>query len=201
MRLPKSELETNEVPQDVGTVSLLKLLALFLKIGSLGFGGGMATIALMEQDFVKKRQLLSVREFVHGVGLGHLLGGVAVNVAAFVGYRLFGLTGALLSTTAFLAPSFLVILLLSKLYFRFGTIPALQGTMAGVSPVVIALILSAAWSVGRQVSVLLAYNCDCCSSFHSVGRQNKCRFGACCGRSCRLSAAGSSCRDSVRTHT
>ena len=83
---------------------MVSLLATFLKIGSIGFGGGIATIALMEEDFVRRRHLIPLQEFVHGVGLGHLLGGFAVNVAVFIGYRLFGMTGALLSAVAFIAP-------------------------------------------------------------------------------------------------
>jgi chromate transporter len=148
---PNPQVKTSHSAENIETVSLIGLLTIFLKIGSIGFGGGMATIALMEQDFVRKRRLIPLHEFVHSVGFGHLLGGFAVNVAAFIGYRLFGMAGALLSAAAFIAPSFLLILLLSDLYFRYHAIPALQSTMAGLSPVVIALILSAAWSIGRQV--------------------------------------------------
>lgn len=111
----------------------------------------MATIALMEEDFVRRRRLIPLHTFVHGVGLGHLLGGFAVNVAVFIGYRLFGITGALLSAVAFIMPSFLLILFLSDLYFRYHAAPALQNLIAGLTPVVIALILGAAWSIGRQV--------------------------------------------------
>ena len=151
MQTPNPQQETSQVAESIETVSMVSLLATFLKIGSIGFGGGIATIALMEEDFVRRRHLIPLQEFVHGVGLGHLLGGFAVNVAVFIGYRLFGMTGALLSAVAFIAPSFLLTLFLSNLYFRYHTIPALQGIMAGLSPVVIALVLSAAWSIGRRV--------------------------------------------------
>ena len=57
-----------------GSVSLVRLLLAFLKIGSIGFGGGMAVIALMEQEFVRKRRLIPLDEFVHSVGLGQVLG-------------------------------------------------------------------------------------------------------------------------------
>jgi chromate transporter len=134
-----------------GSVSLGRLLVAFLKIGSIGFGGGMAVIALMEQEFVRKRRLIPLDEFVHSVGLGQVLGSFAVNVAIFIGYRLFGVAGALLSAGAFLAPSIALVIILSDLYFRYHAVPALQGVVAGLAPVVIALILGAAWSVGRKV--------------------------------------------------
>ena len=132
------------------SVSLPELLVLLVREGSLGFGGGMATIALMEDDLVKRRHLISEKEFVHGVGIAHLLGGFAVNVAAFIGYRLFGLPGAVLSAVAFVAPSFLLTVVLSDLYFQYHAIPALQSVIAGLSPVVIGLILNALWSIGRR---------------------------------------------------
>jgi chromate transporter len=133
------------------TVSLGRLLTIFLKIGSIGFGGGMAVIALMEQEFVRKRRLIPLDEFVHSVGLGQVLGSFAVNVAIFIGYRLFGVAGALLSAGAFLAPSITLVIILSDLYFRYHAVPALQGAVAGLAPVVIALILNAGWSIGRRV--------------------------------------------------
>jgi len=133
------------------TVSLGRLLVAFLKIGSIGFGGGMAVIALMEQEFVRKRRLIPLDEFVHSVGLGQVLGSFAVNVAIFIGYRLFGVAGALLSAGAFLVPSITLVIILSDLYFRYHAVPALQGAVAGLAPVVIALILNAGWSIGRKV--------------------------------------------------
>jgi chromate transporter len=71
-------------------------------------------------------------------------------VAIFIGYRLFGVAGALLSACAFLAPSITLVIILSDLYFRYHAVPALQGAVAGLAPVVIALILAAGWSIGRH---------------------------------------------------
>ena len=134
-----------------GPVSFVRLLVAFLKIGSIGFGGGMAVIALMEQEFVRKRRLIPLDEFVHCVGLGQVLGSVAVNVAIFIGFRLFGVAGALLSAGAFLAPSIALVIILSDLYFHYHSVPALQGAVAGLAPVVIALILDAGRSIGGKV--------------------------------------------------
>lgn len=134
-----------------GSISLARLLVAFLKIGSIGFGGGMAVISLMEREFVGKRKLLAADEFVHGVGLGQILGSFAVNAAFFIGYRLLGTLGGILSATVFLLPSAALVVGLSHIYFRYHSIPALQGAVAGLGPVVIALILNAGWSVGRKV--------------------------------------------------
>ncbi len=117
-----------------GSITLGRLLVNFLKLGSIGFGGGMAVIALMEEEFVRKRRIIEAEEFVHGVGLAQILGPFAVNTSFFIGYRLFGAIGGLLSAGAFLAPSVALVILLSRLYFRYHSIPALQGAVARTRP-------------------------------------------------------------------
>jgi chromate transporter len=142
-------------------LSLPTLLLHFLQIGTIGFGGGMAVIALMERDLVQKKHALEADEFLHGIALGQVLGPFAVNAALFVGNRLYGPLGGLACAAAFLAPSILIVITLSWLYFSFHAIPAMQSAIGGLGPVVIALILSAAWSMGKKAvrsypSVLIA---------------------------------------------
>ena len=137
-------------PPSTPPLSLLSMLALFFKIGAIGFGGGMAVIAIMEQEFVQKRRQLPAEEFLHAVGLAEILGSFAPNAAFFLGYRRYGLAGALACVTAFLLPSITIVIFLSFLYSRYHAIPALQGVLVGLGPVVIALILAAAWSMARK---------------------------------------------------
>ncbi len=121
-----------------------------MKIGAIGFGGGMAVIALMERELIRRKHVLEMDEFLHGVGLGQVLGPFAVNTALFVGNRLYGPLGGLACAFAFIAPSVLIVIVLAWLYFSFHSIPALQYAIGGLGPVVIALILGAAWSMGRK---------------------------------------------------
>src|SRR5512143_3293064 len=101
--MPSSE--SGSQGEGPGSISLGRLLLAFLKIGAIGFGGGMAVVALMEQEFAAKRRLLTEDEFVHGVALGQILGPLTANTATFIGYRQFGLLGGLLCAIVFLAPS------------------------------------------------------------------------------------------------
>ncbi len=135
----------------IARIPLRTLLFSFLKIGATGFGGGMAIIALMEGEIVSKQKAMSSEEFVTGVGLSQVLGAFPVNTALFIGYRLYGLAGALLSAGTFLLPSVSLVILLSALYFKFQALPALDGVLRVVNTVVIALVVSAAWSLGRRV--------------------------------------------------
>jgi chromate transporter len=131
-------------------LSLPSMPALFLKIGAIGFGGGMAVIAIIEREFVQKRRKLPAEEFLHAVGLAEILGSFASNAAFFLGYRRYGLAGALACAGAFLLPSITIVIFLSFLYSRYHAIAALQGVLVGLGPVVIALILAVAWSMAQK---------------------------------------------------
>ncbi|AXA37563.1 MAG: chromate efflux transporter [Candidatus Hydrogenedentota bacterium] len=131
-------------------LSLWQIAKLFAKIGTIGFGGGFAVIALMERECVERRRLLRPEEFIHGVALGQFLGSFAVNTAFFIGYRLRGLAGGLVAITSFLFPSVTLVILLSWIYFRMRTIPQLENLLAAAGPVVIALIVTAALSLGQK---------------------------------------------------
>jgi chromate transporter len=126
------------------------MLAVFLKIGTTGFGGGMALIAFMEREFVRKRKALTMEEFVHGVGLAQILGPFAVNTSIFIGSRLHGPLGGLAAAAALLTPCVSLVMVLAELYFRYHALPALRGAADGLGPVVIALIALAAWPIARQ---------------------------------------------------
>ena len=141
---------STEIQSTKQVISCRDLALTFLKLGSIGFGGGMAMIALMEHEFVGKRQVIKSEEFLHGVGLGQLLGPFAVNTAFFIGYREQGAVGGLLSAFSFMFPSFVLTIVLSWLYFAYHALPALQGVVGGLGPVVIALIISAAWTMGKK---------------------------------------------------
>lgn len=109
------------------------LLLHFLKIGAIGFGGGMAMIALMERELIVKKRALGAEEFLHGVGLGQVLGPFAVNAALFVGNRLYGPWGGLACAFAFMTPSVLIVILLAWFYFSFHAVPALQNAIGGLA--------------------------------------------------------------------
>ncbi len=159
------EIQSSKQGHRVGIPGLGEMTWLFLKLGTIGFGGGIAMIALMEDEFVKRRNCLESEEFLHGVALGQILGSFPVNTALFIGYRLHGFLGGLLGSTVFLLPSFVAVVVLSWLYFSFNQIPSLQSVLAGLAPVVISIILTAAWSMGQKAigsSVALAITIGAC---------------------------------------
>jgi len=131
-------------------ISLIEIAKTFLTIGTIGFGGGMAIIAMVQDYCVNKKKWLSLEEFLHGVTLGQIWGAFATNITIFVGYRVRGFKGALVAVSSFLAPSMFFVIILSALYMRFHNVPALQSALNGISPVVVALIIAAAFQMGKE---------------------------------------------------
>ncbi|HEX9625938.1 MAG TPA: chromate efflux transporter [Acidiferrobacterales bacterium] len=136
---------------DTGKTTLSVLFWTFLKIGATAFGGFMALISVVQNVVVERKKLLRHADMLDGVSLASLLPGpVAVNLVAYVGYRLRGAPGALVAAAAVILPSFLLILALSLAYFRYGQIPLVSKLFMGFVPAVAAIILAAAWAMGRQ---------------------------------------------------
>ncbi|MBI5891590.1 MAG: chromate efflux transporter [Nitrosomonadales bacterium] len=132
-------------------VSLWTLFTLFLRIGSTAFGGFMALIAVVENHVVERRKWLTHEDMLDGVSLATVLPGpIAVNVIAYVGHRLRGIPGALACAVGVILPAFLLMLALSAAYFAWGQIPAVGKLFMGFIPTVAAIILVAAWNMGRK---------------------------------------------------
>jgi chromate transporter len=126
------------------------LARVFLRISVLGFGGPTAHIALMLDEVVERRRWLTRRRFLDIVGVTNLLPGPnSSEVAIHVGWTQQGWRGALLAGLCFAGPTFVIVVALSALYFRYGTLPEVSGLFSGVQPVVLALVLAAGWKLAR----------------------------------------------------
>ena len=133
------------------SISLAYLFGNFLKIGSTAFGGFMALVSVIENIIVDKRQLLTHEDMLDGISLASVLPGpVAANVVAYVGYRLRGGIGALITATAVLLPSFVLVVALTIAYLQAGEIPAVNKVFAGFIPAVVAIIISAATRMSKK---------------------------------------------------
>lgn len=112
----------------------------------------MALISVVENIIVERHGLMKHKDMLDGISLANLLPGpMAVNVVAFIGYRLHGISGAIFAATGVIIPSFILLLVLSYLYFNYGQITYLQGIFQGFLPAIAAIILHVAWRLGRKV--------------------------------------------------
>lgn len=127
-----------------------ELFRVFLRISLLGFGGPNAHLALMLDEVVERRRWITREHFLHLIGVTNLLPGPnSSEVVIHIGYTQRGWKGALVTGLTFLAPTFVFVVLLSFLYFRYGSLPAVEGIFWGLKPVIVAIILGAGWKLGR----------------------------------------------------
>jgi len=134
-----------------GDPSLYSLFWTFLKIGATAFGGFMALISVVQNYVVERRRLLTHDEMLDGISLATILPGpIAFNVVAYVGYRLRGPRGALVTTLAVILPTYLFILVLSYGYFTWGEIPTVNKFFQGFIPAVTAIIAATVWNLGKK---------------------------------------------------
>jgi chromate transporter len=132
---------------------LRDLARLFLKLGTVGFGGPAAHIALMEDEVVRRRGWLSRERFLDLLGATNLIPGPnSTEMAIHVGNERAGWRGLIVAGTSFITPAFLVVLACAWAYTRYGTLPAAEGVLRGVKPVIIAIVLQALWGLGRTAT-------------------------------------------------
>jgi chromate transporter len=128
----------------------LSLAFIFLRIGSVTFGGGFVMIPEIEAEVVNSHHWLTHQEFADATALGQITPGPVLIMATFVGFRVAGFLGALFSTICVFLPSFLMTIAAGSSFRRFRTNRQMQAFLRGVAPAVAGLLVAAAWSVGRS---------------------------------------------------
>lgn len=131
---------------------LLELAFLFLKLGTVGFGGPQAHLAMMEEEAVQRRQWLTPEEFSEGIALCEMLPGPAsTQMGIYIGYRQAGWLGGIISGVCFIAPAFAIVVALAWAYFRFQTVPSVQDLFLGAAPAVTAIIVAFCIRLSQRV--------------------------------------------------
>jgi chromate transporter len=129
----------------------VKELALaFLRLGFTAFGGPAAHVAMMEEEFVRRRAWLSPEQFLDLVGAASLIPGPSsTEVAIYVGYRRAGWRGLLVAGLCFVLPAAVLVTVIAWGYVRFGQLPAAGGVLYGVKAVIVAVVAQALFAFGR----------------------------------------------------
>jgi chromate transporter len=130
--------------------SIGELVAYFLRLGTVGFGGPVALVGLMERDLVTNRGWLTREEMREVIAVSQSLPGpLAIQVGIFISYLRCGFWGAWAGGWAFILPNFLMVAAIGALYVHFGGLSWMTAIFYGVSPAVIALILHSCWRLAR----------------------------------------------------
>ena len=130
---------------------LLRLFLTFLKIGAFTFGGGYAMLPLIEAEVIA-HGWLSEEELVNFIAVSESTPGpFAINISTYVGMETAGLPGAFCATLGVVLPSFVIILIVARIYESFRRNKIVIGCMSGLKPAVVGLIGAAMLSVGSTV--------------------------------------------------
>lgn len=120
-------------------------------LGLISFGGPAGQIATLHRELVDRRRWISERRFLHALDYCMLLPGPeAQQLATYMGWVLHGVPGALAAGVLFVLPGFVVLVGLSALYVAFGQLPIVATVLATVKPAVVAVIVAAAWRIGKR---------------------------------------------------
>jgi chromate transporter len=127
-------------------IALSELALVFLKLGTIAFGGPAAHIAMMEDEFVRKRGWISREEFLDRLAAANLIPGPSsTEVAIFIGQSKRGLPGLIVAGTCFIIPAAVLVCVIAAVYVRLGTLPQAEGILRAIKPAVIAIIVQALW--------------------------------------------------------
>ena len=131
-------------------LSLLKLGAIFLRIGAVAFGGLGASLALIERELVTRRQWLTAADVTEALTYTKLLpGSTGPQVVAYLGYKLGGWPGSAVAMAAFLFPAALMTLALAVGYVSVTALPAIHPAIHGLMAAVVGILLATTYRLGK----------------------------------------------------
>ena len=130
----------------------LRLFYIFFRVGAFTFGGGHAMIPVIQKEIVDKGNLLEEKDFLDIIGVSQCLpGAVAVNTSVFVGFKLYGLLGAIFALLGTMLPSMIVITIFAIFYTQVVEFEFMQLFFKGVRPAIVSLIFVATLKLSKPL--------------------------------------------------
>jgi len=114
----------------------------FINIGFLAFGGGFTSIPIIQHQIVDNLHWLNIRQFMDGIALGQVTPGPVFITATFIGYKVFGIKGALAATLGVFTPSITLMIALSGLHAKVKKLKLVQAVVKGLLSGFIGLLVS-----------------------------------------------------------
>ena len=138
-------------PSKLDTPTFAEAARFWLRLGWISFGGPAGQIAILHREVVERRRWLAEPEFTGALNFCMLLPGPeALQLAIYLGWKLHGIRGGLVAGLGFIGPAIVLLLGLSWIYARFGSLPAVSGILLGLKAAVLALVLQALLRIGRR---------------------------------------------------
>lgn len=132
---------------------LTEIAMVFLRLGTIAFGGPAAHIAMMDNEIVNRRQWMSREKLLDLLGITNLIPGPnSTELAIHIGYEQGGWRGLLVAGSCFILPAMVIVWVLAAIYARYQTVPQVEWLLYGIKPVIIAIVLLAVWNLGKKAA-------------------------------------------------
>ena len=130
---------------------LKELALLFLKLGTISFGGPAAHIAMMKNEVVRKRQWIDDQHFLDLIGATNLIPGPnSTEMAIHIGHERAGWKGLIVAGLCFIFPAVVITGIFAILYKEYGQLPMVRPFIYGISPAIISIILAAVYPLAKK---------------------------------------------------
>ncbi|HKQ76575.1 MAG TPA: chromate transporter [Blastocatellia bacterium] len=131
-------------------ITVWHLITIFLRVGTITFGGGYVMVPQIENDVVEVNKWMDHQTFADGVAFGQITPGPVLITATFIGYKVAGAIGAIMTTIAAFLPSFVMTLIAGTSINRFRTNFHVQAFLAGVAPAVVGMLAAAGVTMAKS---------------------------------------------------
>jgi chromate transport protein ChrA len=131
-------------------ITVWHLITIFLRVGTVTFGGGYVMVPQIETDVVQVHQWMDHQTFADGVAFGQITPGPVLITATFIGYRVAGIVGAIMTTIAAFLPSFIMTMIAGASINRFRANFHVQAFLAGVAPAVVGMLAAAGVTMAKS---------------------------------------------------
>ena len=132
----------------------LEAFGIFFKIGAFTIGGGYAMVPLIENEIVKKRKWIAQDDFMDLLAISQSAPGIlAVNISIFIGYKLKGIRGSIITALGTVLPSFIIILAIALFFHNFKDNVIVERIFKGIRPAVVALIAAPTFTMAKSARI------------------------------------------------
>jgi chromate transporter len=153
---PHAQIQPNSQPNRDLTPAqrqqrLKEIVQVFLKLGTIAFGGPAAHVAMMDDEVVKRRGWMTREKLLDLLGVTSLIPGPSsTQLAIYIGYERAGFWGIVFAGTSFILPAMLMVWGLAAVYVRYQALPQVNWLLYGIKPVIIVIVVQALWKLGQK---------------------------------------------------
>jgi len=129
-------------------MALLQFCWILIYVNALTIGGGFVMLPMLQKEFVEKHHWITNQEFIDALAIGQVTPGPLTVMNAFIGYKIHGLTGAILAMVSSYLPCIIIVTLVARFYYKYKESGIVSSSFRGIKAAVIGLLASVAITLG-----------------------------------------------------